>query len=230
MRRQAVYNGKKIDAFSLAAILLLSLLSIGQENRSDEKRLSLHKQFQLKSLSADSSYYWTSEGYISNRYRVDSLTFFFGSFSAFEPDTTIPGLRMIFKNAADSVVYASPGFSDSEALSPLFFASDSSEIPLLIFVDAGGFGSWGNTVFSVSNQQVKKLGHINVATYDPNDLPGNIMQHSKVFAIGDTLLVEFSADTLLLNPGGEGEQKVFGTDVFYRDTGSGIELVWKSMP
>jgi|GEM_PF-4776222 len=220
--------GEFIRVFTLTVFLLLSLVLTGQEECDDKKPINLYTQYKLKNVSPDSSNFSTIEGYISDHYTINSLTFLFGSFSAFQPDTTIPGLRMIIKNAEDSVVYASPGFSDSEALSPLFFINDSTVFPLLVCVDAGGFGSWGNTVFAVSKQQVKKLGHINAATYDPNDLPGNIMVNSTISAIGDTLLVEFPADTLLLNPGGEGEQKVVGADVFYRYSGKQFEYIRRS--
>ncbi len=176
-------------------------------------------------ISPDSSYYGTSEGYIFQRFSVANRIFLFGSFSAFNPDTTFAGPRMIVKSAQDSVLYASPGFSDSETVTPLFYKTQAVTDPLLLFVGVGGLGSWGNALFRATDHHVESLGFLNVATFDSTDLPGNITPHSKIFLSNDTLLIEFPDETILLNPSGDQEEEIKGTNVFYRYTERKLELV-----
>jgi len=182
--------------------ILLILLSF-------QKAFGQAREFKILPVPADRNIYAFNDINIFETYKVDSLTFLFGW-----TEDTARGPKLLVKNKLGQVIFTTSGRRDSYLFRPTFFRSVDSKDPILMLAESGTDYSWGNTVFSIMNDQITYMGEIEVAANAGNN-PANIATFTRPVAEGEIIEFNFTSEKVVLNPGTHKQIVLGGNDISY---------------
>jgi hypothetical protein len=166
-------------------------------------------------------------------YRVNGLTLLFGRYRT-EPkelsEKKDVGRRLLVLNDKNEIVFMSKGAQDSRSFYPVFFKSDDySPIFLLIEVGDEG-GSWGNLVFTISGNNIKDIGSIDLAIPHKQDFEltfYDISEYTEISKFDNMYRFDFKADTIAFDPLGRNEKNLDAKEWYYLYDNKTLKLMKK---
>lgn len=127
------------------------------------------------------------------------------------PDTEIDyGRRLLLKDKYNNILFTSRGDLDLFTFEPHFFKSAGSRT-LIVCQEAFEYYC-GGAVFIYEKGKMKEIGHLDIESSNPNQRLIDIL---RIREEDQQLIFTFDEDTLLLNPGGEGERFIPNNHVHY---------------
>lgn len=167
------------------------------------------REFTIIPVQVDRNIYTFNDINIFESYQVDSLTFLFGW-----TEDTARGPKLLVKNKLGQVIFTTSGRRDSYLFRPTFFRSPDPKDPILMLAESGTDYSWGNTVFSIMNDQILYMGEIEVAANSGSN-PSNIAIFTKPVTDGEIIEFNFISDKVVLNPGTNKQIVLGSSDISY---------------
>jgi len=120
------------------------------------------------------------------------------------------GQRLLLKDKYNRILFTSAGSQDTYLFEPHFFKANGSKT--IVFCQMAFEYYLGGSVYIYEKGSMKYIGELDIES-NRMDLP--LIEILKIHEQGEKLIFTFDRDSLLLNPGGEGERLIPNNHVHY---------------
>lgn len=165
---------------------------------------------------------------IFNTYLLDKYEYYVGFSNIHSKDYDEYGLRFYVFNHYGQKIFASKGGGDEMGISLKFFKSQMNTDTIIILAHAGAETTWGNTVYIQTNDEIIRIGHIDIGGLnDINEYYADSIDISEFIEIkrkGDQIEFRFNCNSVFLI---DEEKTLGGDETYYQYDGNKFEFILK---
>ena len=164
---------------------------------------------------------------VFNHYEFESYHYYLGK--NIHNEEIDYGMYLLVYNKAGEKIYHSPTFNDSNTHDLTFFKSITNPKITIIFGYLSNEGSWGNLVYILENGEIRKIGNLDISTWElGDDMTGNIATKTEIKKENNDIIFTFKADSVNYDSMGRNDQLFRGKEIYYLYNNKEFKLIKNS--